>query len=93
MRMPSSWAGTLRAVPSRLRIEVFEFDVGLVGSGADGFDVDAEEHVAHGGVSDGDELDDLAASDFEGADHLSNLVVDAGDEDGLEFAAEVAGLV
>ena len=45
-------------------VEVFEFDVGLVGSGSDGFDVDAEEHVAHGGVSDGDELDDLAASDF-----------------------------
>ena len=76
-----------------LAFEVVEFDVGLVGSGADGFDVDAEEHVAHGGVSDGDELDDLTSSDFEGADHLADLVVDAGDENGLEFAAEVAGLV
>ena len=74
-------------------VEVFEFDVGLVGSGSDGFDVDAEEHVAHGGVSDGDELDDLASSDFEGADHFADLVVDAGDEDGLELAAEVSGLV
>ena len=61
-------------------VEVFEFDVGLVGSGPDGFDVDAEEDVAHGGVSDGDELDDLASSDAVGdaevADHFSDLVVD-----------------
>ena len=91
--MPISWAGTLSAVPSRLLVEVVEFDVRLVGSSADGFDVDAEEHVAHGGVTDGDELDDLATSNFDVADHFADFVVDAGDEDGLEFAAEGAGLV
>ena len=69
------------------------FDVGFVRFLADGFDVDAEQDIAHRGVPDGDEFDDLASSDLKGADHLADFVVDGRDEDGLEFASVGSGLV
>ena len=52
------------------------FDVGLVGFLSDWFNVDAEQDVAHGCVADGDEFDDVSASDLEGADHFADLVID-----------------
>ena len=76
-----------------LAVDELGLDVRLVGFLPDRLDVDAEEHVAHSGIADGYELDDLATSNLEGAHHLSDLVVDTGDQDGLKLATEGAGLV
>ena len=70
-----------------------QLDARLVWLHTDRLDVDAEQDVAHGGIPDGYEVVDLATADLQGAYHLADLIVDAGDEHGLEFAWEVAGVV